>query len=804
MSLLQEVRYGYRMWKKTPVITLVTVFSLALAIAANTTMYALAGGLIFAPFPYEEQERLVVIETADKDDSSSDSWDQVSPPDFMDLQAGVTSFSGLCAWDDEPMVVSGFEQPEAVLITSVTYGLFDVLGVEPLIGRDFLVEDELAENSNTLVLDYGYWMRRYNGEESVLGEILILNQTPFTIIGVMEEEFNLFQGDVAAYRPRDLTGFTDRNYRDLLVFGRLGEGITVEQAQAEVTVISNRLQAEYPESNQDQSLMVSSLKSRFPGRTDTLLITMAMVVTFLGLLIACANIANLLLSKAGTRMKEVAIRMTLGARRAGLFRQFLVESVLLGVFAGILGIFLAWGAVKMFQTGFPADVPRAFLPVIDMGVLMASAGLSVLAGLLFGLAPAFFTSVKDLRGALSDGGRTGTHGRRWRRVRHAFVIGEVAIALGVLAGAGLMADIFSKMLDHEPGFNPDGLITFDLALPEYRYADSDAILQFQRQLLPELAGIPGVEGVAVMNRLPRDSGYSSTSFNVAGQIFEESDERPMTGFLSVNDSYLSAMQGILLSGRFLEPGDLNETGPVIVVNQSFVDVYLDTLEVLGTRIEAIGSSREIVGVIANICQERIPTEFAVNPMIYIPLEQYPLRFPTIALRSNVDRARVAESARLAIWKVDAQQPVGEMRNYREMYRASLGAAAVFGDFLFAICAMVVFLAAMGIFGVISHAVLLKTREIGIRISVGARAGQVVSMITRQGIWLTVKGFILGAPLVYLMIRFVRVIFEFAGDMRLPLTGLLTIVFLALIALLSSWLPARRAAKIEPIEALNAE
>lgn len=803
-QFLHNVKYGIRIWKRTPLLTLVTVFSLALAIAANTTMYALAGGLLFAPFPYEDPDGLVLIETADRDDASSDAWDQVSAPDFIDLRAGVSSFSDLCAWDDEPMVASGSEQPEAVLITSVSHGLFDVLGVEPLIGRDFPTDDELARDSNTLVLDYGYWMRRYNGEESVLGETLTLDQTPFTIIGVMDEEFNLLQGDVAGYRPRDMNEFSNRGNRDLLVFGRLGEGVSIEQAQAEMTVLSGQLQTAFPESNQDQNLMVSTLRSRFPGRTDTMLITMAMVVTFLGLLIACANIANLLLSKAGTRMKEVAIRMTLGARRAGLFRQFLVESVLLGIISGIVGIFLAWGAVKLFQAGFPADIPRTFLPTIDMGVLMATAGLSVLAGLLFGLAPAFFTSVKDLRGALSDGGRTGTAGRRWRRMRHAFVIGEVAIALGVLTGAGLMADIFSKMLDQEPGFNPDGLIAFDLALPEYQYPDREAILQFQRKIVPELEAIPGVEGVAVMNRLPRDNGYSSTSFNVAGQIFDESDERPVTGWLAVNDGYLATMQATLLSGRFLEPDDLSEAAPVIVVNQSFVDVYLDTLEVLGTQIEAIGSSREIVGVIDNICQERIPSEFAVDPMIYLPLEQYPLRFPTIALRSTVDRAHVAESTRQAVWTVDADQPIGEMRSYREMYRASLGAATVFGDFLFAICAMVVFLAAMGIFGIISHSVLLKTREIGIRISVGARGGQVVGMITRQGIWLTVKGFILGTPLVYLMMRFVRAIFEFAGDMKLPLTGLLTIGFLALIAVLSSWLPARRAAKIEPMEALNAE
>ncbi len=802
--LLRDLIYGVRMWKKTPVVTLVTILSLGLAIAAFTTMFALAGGLLFAPFPYEDQENLLLIERADIDELTSDSRDQISPPDILELQSQMTSFSGICAWDDEPYIVSDFAQPHEILVTTVSVNLFDVLGVEPLIGRVGAAGGETAGDQNTLVLDYGYWQRQFNGEESVPGATLTLNQVPYTVIGVMPEEFNLLQGNIAAYHPTDFSGHNDRGNHDYFVFGRLTDGVSIEQAQAELTVFAARLEQEYSDTHAGKTMSVSRLRERFPGRTDTMLITMAMIVTFLGVLIACANIANLLLSKAGTRMKEVAIRITLGASRGGLFRQFLVESVLLGVTAGLVGVLMAFWAVDIFQAGFPADIPRMFLPQIDVNVLLVTAGISVLAGILFGLAPALFASIKDVRGALSDGGRGGTAGRKWRRIRHAFVIGEVAIALGVLTGAGLLANIFSSILTPEPGFDGDGLIAFELSLPNYKYPDSDAILRFQRETIPALEGIPGVEGVAVMNRLPRAQNYSSTRFNLSGQTFEDPGERPVTGWLAANDGYLTTLRASLLAGRFVERSDQNETQPIAVVNQAFVDVFLEGEEPLSTSIEIFGSSREIVGVIANICQERIPDEWTIDPMVYIPLEQYPLRFPTIALRSTVDRSRVAESARQVIWSVDSEQPIGPLRAYDEIYTESLGAAAVFGDFLYAICAIAIFLAAMGIFGVMSHSVLLRTREIGIRISVGAQSGQVVGMITRQGIWLTVKGFILGVPLVFLMARFVKNIFLFTGDMRLPLAGFSMIGLLALIALFSAWLPARRAAKVEPIEALNAE
>jgi len=804
MNLFQEVRYGYRMWKKTPGLTLVTVFSLGLATAACTTMFALAAGLLFQPLPYADQENLMLVERFDIGDIEPGSGDQISPPDFLDLQASLATFSDLCAFDDEPYVITDFDEPLAVLVTTVSANLFDVLGAEPLIGREGIAGGGSESDGNVLVLDNRFWQDQFDGDPGVLGTILTLDQVPFTVIGVMPEEFNLLAGNFAAYHPTDFSRHTERGNHDYLVLGRLTEGTTIEQARAELTVFAASLEQEYVDTHEGTTMSVTRLREIVPGRTDTLLITMAMVVCILGLLIASANIANLLLSKAGTRMKEVAVRLTLGARRIGLFRQFMVESVMLSVTAGLVGIILALWAVPVFRSSFPADVPPMFLPRIDTGVLLATAAISVLAGILFGLAPALFASVKDLRGALNDGGRSGTIGRRWRRIRHTFVIGEVAIALGVLAGAGLITNIFSSVIDPEPGFEGEGLIGFELSLPDYMYPESGDLLKFHRELIPALAGIPGVEGVAVMNNLPRTRSYSATDFSFPGQSYEDPGDMPVTGWSAANAEYLSTMRGQLLAGRFLERSDTADSRPVAVVNQTFVDRFFDGEEPLGASIEMQGATREIVGVIANICQERIPDEFTIDPMVYIPLEHYPLRFPTVALRSTVDRAAVAEATRQAIWSIDPSQPVDRIRPYEEFFRESLGAASVFGDFLFALCCMAVFLAAMGIFGIISHAVLLRTREIGIRISVGAKAGQVVSLITRQGIWLSVKGFILGAPLVFLMARAVRSIFEFGDDMSLPLAGFSTIGLLVVFAIIASWFPARRAARIQPIEALNAE
>ncbi len=792
------------MWRKTPGLSLVTFLSLALAIAANVTMFALAGSFLFTSLPYEDQKELVLIETDERDALTDDYRDEVSAPDFLELQGQLSSISGLCAFDDEPYVLTGLEQPQEVLVTTVTPDLFGVLGVEPLFGRNFGPADGSVENRQILLLDYSFWQSHFAGSRDVLGRTLTLNGIAHSVVGVLPEEFNLLQGNVAAYRPDDLRDRIDRGYRDLLVFGRLAPGNTMEQARAEMSVIADQIAADHPALFRNLTLTVAPLSTRFPGRTDRLLITITIVVTILGLFIACANIANLLLSKAGTRMKEVAIRMTLGAERGRLLRQFLSESVLMGLGAGLAGTLLAVVAVYIFRTAFPADIPRTLLPDIDGGVLLLTLLLSIATGILFGLAPALFATVKDLRGALSDGGRSGTAGRKWKRLRHAFVIGEVAVALGILTGAGLLAGIFNHVLHPEPGFRSEGLVAVSLTLSDYLYPDQADLLGFQRELIPALKAIPGVDGVALMNRLPRARGWSSAAFTPAGEVYDDPDERPETGWLAVSEDYFTTLEVQVLSGRFLDDRDKRETRPVAVVNRSFVETFCTDREPVGMRLELLGEMREIVGVVGNVCQERIPEGFDIETMVYLPLEQQLLRYPTVALRADAEQAGLAAAIRETIWSVNPEQPIGALQTYDEAYRASLGGASVFGDFLVALCTMAMFLAAMGIFGIISHTVVRRTREIGIRLSVGARGGQVVGLITRQGIRLTAIGFVLGAPLAYLMTQFVRGIFQVSAGESLPLSGYSTIAILAVVALLASWLPARRAAKVDPVTALKAE
>lgn len=330
------------------------------------------------------------------------------------------------------------------------------------------------------------------------------------------------------------------------------------------------------------------------------------------------------------------------------------------------------------------------------------------------------------------------------------------------------------------------------------------LIRFHRESVKALQAVPGVAGVAVMNRLPRDRGYSETRFSLSDQTFDDPDDRPTTGWQAVSGDYFPTMQVTLLSGRFLNEDDRSGYQKVITVNQSFVEEFLADQNPLGVQVEFMDSSWEIVGVVANVCQERIPQDFSVNSMLYMSFEKHPLRYPTYALRSSVVQSSFTDNVRKAIWSIDSDQPVGPIRSYDEVYRESLGAAAVFGSFLIAICIMAIFLAAMGIYGIMSHAVVRRTREIGIRISVGARAEQVTGLITRQGIWLTLKGFLLGAPLVVLMAMFVSSTFRFPEGEGLPLRGLSTIAVLGLVALVSSWIPARRAAKIQPMEALKAE
>jgi putative ABC transport system permease protein len=625
-----------------------------------------------------------------------------------------------------------------------------------------------------------------------------------TVIGVMPEDFEMIPADVEGFVPSDFADATDRGSRAFFAFGRLRPGTTLEQAEAELGGAFARLEAEYPEVNRNWTLYVREARSYFPGPTDTKLVLLLLTVALFGLAIAGANVANLQLGRAELRIREIAVRTALGAGRARVLRQLLTESVVLSMIAGAIGTVLGLFVIRGLRTAMPQMLPRSFWPVLDGPTLAATVVLAMIVGILFGLAPALHATGSNLSESLGQGTRGGTATRRRKRIRNAFVMGEVAVALALLTGAGYLMQAMDALVNQDPGFDASGLLTFELTLPEYRYADDTAIAAFGLEAERVLSEVRGVEGVAVMASLPRARGTPSTAFHIEGTAELEESERPRTGWQPVNPAWFETLDIPLVAGRYIEASDRSGTGLVAVVNREFVDRWLDGGDPIGRRIVLHGEPREIVGVVGTIVQNRIALSGRGDAAVYLPAQQRPTRNPAFALRVAGEPAAFAADIRAAIRQIDPDQPVAQLRTLEDLTRESLAAPRAIGYFVFALGTLAMLLAAIGIYGVMAHNVLQSRREIGIRLAIGARPGRVVGMITRNGLILTGVGLLAGIPLAFLVYRGVVLSLNLFEVQLSSSYTIIAAVTLAAVAGLASWLPALRAARVQPVSALQNE
>jgi putative ABC transport system permease protein len=566
----------------------------------------------------------------------------------------------------------------------------------------------------------------------------------------------------------------------------------------------SRIETEYPDAIRNWTLDVSEARSFFPGPTDTKLVLLLLTVALFGLAIAGANVANLQLGRAELRMKEIAVRTTLGAGRLRILRQLLTESIVLSLVAGAVGTVLSLFVIRGLGTAMPPELPRAFVPALDGPTLIATVVLAMLVGILFGLAPALHASGANLRDSLGEGTRGGTATRKRKRIRSAFVMGEVAVALALLTGAGFLVQAMDTVVNRDPGFDPAGLLTFELTLPEYRYGEPPAMAAFEREAERVLAGVNGVEGVAIMSTLPRSQSTPNTTFHIEGTQPAEDNDRPQTGWQAVNAAWFETLGVPLVSGRYIEASDRADTRPVVVVNGEFADRWFGGDDAVGKRIEVFGESREIVGVVGNIMQSRIALNGRGEAAVYLPIEQRPLRNPAFALRVAGETSAVAGAVRAAIRQVDPDQPVAELRTLDEHISASLAGPRMIGLFVSALGVLAMVLAAIGIYGVMAHNVMQARREIGIRMAIGARPGRVVGMFARYGLVLTGIGLLAGVPLAFLVQRGVVSSLNLFEVQISPAYALGGAALLAGVAGLASWLPALRAAHIQPASSLQNE
>jgi putative ABC transport system permease protein len=802
-TLLLDLRFGIRMLAKTPVVSSIAALSLALGIAAATAMFALASGFWLEPLPFGDQDGLILIREL-RHGEQIDMAANAAVGNFKDWREAATTVSAMAAMDINRENVTGVDMPEEIQVAVGTPNLFEVLQIQPAEGRAFRPEEGAPGAGNVVVITNQYWERRFDSDPEILGRTLTLDGSPHTIIGVMPEGFEMLPAGVQAFRPTDLAELDERASKGWLVFGRLRPGATEEQARAELTGIQARLETEYPDANRGWGLLVQNARRWFPGPTDAKLIFLLIAVSLFGVAIACANVANLLLSRAETRMKEVALRKALGAGKGRILRQLLTESVLLGLAGGGLGILLSMYVIRGLDSAMPAELPQAFRPALDVPTLLVTAGIAVLAGILFGLAPALHSIRGDLKDALSEGSRGGTAGRKRKRLRNVFVVGQVAVALALLTGASELREAMNSLVFADNGFNAGNVLTFQLSLPEYKYPETADVRRVKEEILRELEEIPGVAHATYLSGLPRGRAIPNSFYSLEGQEFDDPSQRPRTNWDAVSPSFFETLEIPMVSGRNLSEMDREDAPLVAVVNQEFVRRNFPEGDPIGQRFILQGEPRQIVGVVQNFMQRRIPFDGFIEPAAFLPAAQLPMRNAAYALRAVGEPTALAADVRSAVWAVDPDQPIAQMQTLQEFIDVELAAPAFLGLFVGALAALAMFLSGIGLYGVMAHAVIQERREMGIRLAIGARGGQLVGMVTRRGLIMSAVGILLGSPLAILIHRAViNALSLFDADFGVG------IIFtaggiLAGVAMLASYLPARGAAKVEPTRALALE
>lgn len=801
-TLMQDLRFGVRMLLKTPVVSGVAALSLALGIAANAAMFALMDGFLREPLPFADQHELVILREL-REGQPLEMAAGVAAPNLREYVAGTSSFQETAAYTTELANLTGTDVPEQLQVIVAEPSIFDLVGVQPAFGRGFRPDEGVQGNGAVLVLQHDFWDRRFLGRRDVLGSTLTLDGVTYTVVGVMPEDFDMVPADVQAFRPADFRDREDRGSHDLLAFARLRPGTALPQVQRELGAVSDRLAAEHPDGKRGWSLTVAPVGEWFPGPTDRMLVRILTAVAFFGLLIACANVANLLLGRAEVRQKEVAVRTALGAGRHRLLRQLLTESVTLGLAAGAVGVGLSVYVVRWLQGAMPPQMPSSMVPALSPLVVTATVVVSMVAGIAFGLLPALHATGGSLREALGSGSRGGTAGRTRKRLRNAFVIGEFAVALALLAGAGFMIQAFDSFMKVDPGYDVEGLVTFQLSVLDDRYAGDEEVAAYQEELVRSLEGVAGVSGVALMSALPRGYASSRTSYEVTGRPIADEGERPTADLQVVNPGYFSTMGIQVVQGRSIEGSDRADAQPVALVSRALAQREFPGEDPLGRSLEVRGASRTVVGVVDDIQQSRISLTGDAGEAIYLPFAQLPSRNPAFAVRAaSGDASVLAADIRQAVWRVEADQPVADIRTLRDYIDESLAGPRSISLFLTVMGGIALLLAAMGIYGVMSHSVTQQRKEIGIRMALGAGRGSVVGMVTRTGLGLAGIGMLLGLPLAWVIFRgFASAVDLFAGDVGLGYAATLTGALLA-VAALSTWLPARRASGVSPVRALR--
>ena len=802
-AFTSDLRHGVRRLLQSPGFAIIAVVALGLGIGANTAIFSLVDRVLIRPLAYADAGRLVTL----WEDASYLGTPRNAPsvPDFIDWEKQNQVFSGIAASRDRAGSLTGDSQPEMVLGGAVTRNLFDVLGVQPLLGRTFTEEDD-RPGENVIILSYGLWQTRYGGDAGVIGRSIVMNGAKTTIIGVMPAGFTLPKRRTQFLSPAQFTPqmLNNRSQHPLYAVARLKPGITVGRAQSDMSAIAKRLADEYPATNKQVGAAVVPLKDQIVGNTGTALLVLLGAAGCV-LLIACANVANLLLAKAATRQREMAIRTAIGAGRGRLIRQMVTESVLIALVGGALGLVLARFCMKLLVALIPTGLAGASGLSIDGRLLAFTLGVALLTGIVFGLAPALETTRLEVAEKLKEGGRTGSGGGT-RRFRDALVVAEVALALILLVSAGLLIQTLRNLHAMDAGFNPASVLTLSTRLPNPKYSDPARRLTYYDAVIERVRALPGVENAGFTSNLPLTTqGYTNT-FRIEGRPFAPGTS-PDALYREVTNGYLQTMQARLTEGRFFGNDDRANSLPVVIINETFKKQYWPNESPLGKRIQTSGDNtpwQTIIGVVSDVRERGL--ELDMKPAVYLPVVQVPFGWNNphqLAIRTSVEPHALAKPAREAIWSVDRDQPVADLRSMSDIVDLETADHRQQTALLGAFAALALVLATLGIYGVLSYAVTQRTREIGVRIALGASAQNVTRMVVGQGIGLAMVGILIGAVVALALTRSMAKLLVGVQPAD-PVIYLGVATLLAFVALIACYIPAARAARVDPMIALREE
>jgi len=798
--LWQDVRYGLRMLTRNPGFTLVAVLALALGVGANTAIFSVVNAVLLRPLPYPDPDQLALVFAR----TPREPREFVSYPDFEDWRAQSRSFEKLSAYVPQSVNLTGRDEPARLLGGFASADFLPMLGVTAAQGRLFLPGEDQPGAERVAVVTHALWQNRLGADPRLIGSALTLNGQPFTVVGILPEGFQFTWGDAEVYLPLPhYPNFSlERQRTSAAAIGRLKPGVTLGQAQAEMETIAGRLAAQYPETNADRGVTLVRLHDYMVERLRPSLLVLLGAVGFV-LLISCANVANLQLARATARGSELAVRAALGASRARLMRQLLTESLLLALAGGGAGLLLgAWG-VDVLAKYSPVLLPEGTRVSLDQTVLVFTLLVASLTGLISGLAPALRFSRPDLQEALKEGGRGAGEAGRRSRLRGSLVVVQVALALVLLIGSSLFIQSFALLTRVDPGFKPTNLLTLEYRVPQNKYPEGRQQWEFHRQVVERIRSLPGVEAASAVMAIPHGGNFGSTTFVPLDRPEPPRGAEPRAQTNRADMYYFGAMGIPLLKGRVFGEQDGPETPRVAVINQTLAERFWPQADPVGKslRFPEGGGAATIIGVVGDVKHDSLDRPSGAQ--IYLAYAQNPFIFASLVVRTASDPMSLAPAVRGAIWSVDKDQPVWKVRTMEFLLDRGVGSRRYLTYLLAGFSVLALVLAAVGIYGVLAYAVTQRRHEIGVRVALGARPGDIYRMVLGQGMALAVVGIGTGLAAALALTRLLSgMLYGVSASDPLSFAGIA--ILLAAVALLACYVPARRATKVDPMVALRQE